>query len=322
MSRSTKIWLIVAAALVASGIIMFGVIMAMLKWDFLKLSTANYESNSYEIDEDFNNISIKTDTADIAFLPSEDGKCKVVCHENEKEKHEVTVQNDTLAINNTNNKKWYDHIHIGINFETTKITVYLPESEYGSLNIKESTGAVEISKIFKFKSIDIIASTGDIKSSASVSDILKIKTSTGKINVSGISAGSIDLSVTTGNIEASDIKCEGDVKIKVSTGRTKLTNVECKNIISNGDTGDIILNNVISSEKISIKRDTGDVSFNGCDAKELCVENDTGDVKGSLLTEKVFIVQTDTGKKDVPKTTSGGVCEITTDTGDIIIRIK
>jgi len=322
MSKVAKIWLIVASSLVVAGIIIFGAVMSILKWDFLKLSTAKYERNSYEIAESFHNISINTDTADVAFLLSEDGQCKVVCHENEKEKHQVTVQNDTLVINNTNNKKWYDHIHIGINFETTKITVYLPASEYRSLNIKESTGDVEISENFKFENIDIIASTGDIKNFASVSDSLKIKTSTGKINVSGISAGSIDLSVTTGNIEASDIKCEGDVNIKVSTGKTKLTNVECENIISNGTTGDIILNNVISSGKISIERDTGDLKFDSCDAKEIRVVTDTGDVKGSLLSEKVFVVHTDTGRKDVPKTTSGGICEITTDTGDIIINIK
>ena len=322
MNRSTKIWLIAAASLVALGIIIFGVIMSMLKWDFLKLGTAKYESNSYEIDDSFYNISIETDTADITFLPSEDVKCMVVCHESEKEKHEVTVQNDTLVINKTNNKKWYDHIHIGINFETTKITVYLPESEYSSLTIKESTGNVEIPGNFKFKSIDIFASTGDVKNSASVSDSLKIKTSTGKINVSGISAGSLDLSVTTGNIDAFDINCEGDIKIKVSTGKTKLTNVECNNIISDGDTGDIFLTNVIASEKLSVERSTGDVSFDGCDAGEIFVETDTGDVKGSLLSEKVFVVHTDTGKKDVPKTTFGGICEITTDTGDIIISIK
>ena len=55
---------------------------------------------------------------------------------------------------------------------------------------------------------------------------------------------------------------------------------------------------------------------------ELFVETDTGDVRGSLLTEKTFIVQTDTGSVDVPETTTGGKCEITTDTGDIEIEIN
>lgn len=301
MSKSTKIWLIVATSLVVLGIIFFGVVMAMLKWDFIKLGTAKYETNNYEISENFHNISIATDTADITVLPSDDGKCKVVCYEDIKAKHIVNVQNDTLIINEANNKKWYDHI--GITFETLKITIYLPESEYSSLIIEESTGDIKISKNFRFENIDIDTSTGDIK-------------------LENITAGDIELSVSTGRIEVSNIECEGNFEIEVSTGKTKLTNIKCKNLTSDGDTGSISLTNVIAADKIDIERSTGDVIFDACDAKELYIETDTGDVKGSLLTEKVFIARTDTGRINVPKTTSGGVCEITTDTGDIIINIK
>lgn len=320
MSKASKIWLVIAASLAALGIIIFGVIMTMLKWDFLKLGTVKYETNIYEIDESFQNISIKTNTADITVLSSDDGKVKVACHESEKEKYSISVENDTLIINITNNKKWYDYI--GISIGSQKITLYLPESEYGALAIRESTGKVELTDGFKFESIDISVSAGDVVSGASASDFVKIKANTGHISVSDISAGAIELSATTGDIKASDIICEGDVYIKVTTGKTKLTNVECKNLTTVGNTGDISLTSVIVNENISIKRSTGDVIFDRCDAAELRVVTDTGDVKGSLLTEKIFVTRTSTGKKNVPETTSGGICEITTNTGDIIINIK
>jgi DUF4097 and DUF4098 domain-containing protein YvlB len=79
---------------------------------------------------------------------------------------------------------------------------------------------------------------------------------------------------------------------------------------------------VIASGAFVIKRTTGDVTFEGCDAAELLVATDTGDVEGTLLTEKIFFVETDTGRREYPKTTTGGKCEITTDTGDIKISIK
>lgn len=82
------------------------------------------------------------------------------------------------------------------------------------------------------------------------------------------------------------------------------------------------MKNVISKEKFSIERSTGDVMFDSCDAAEILVKTDTGDIKGSLLSDKVFITQTDTGSVDVPKTVIGGKCEITTDTGDIRIKIQ
>ncbi len=320
MSKITKIWLIIAASLVLVGCIIFGGVMTMLKWDFTKLSTGKYETHNYEIDENFNNISIVTDTADILFVPSEDPKTSVVCHEQKNMKHSVTVQNGKLVIEIVDTRKWYEYI--GINFGTPKITVYIPQGEYGALFVKSSTGNVEIPEEFKFENIDISESTGNVTNYASASENIIIKTSTGNIRVENVSANTLDFSVSTGRITVSNVTCEGDVKINVSTGKTNLTNIGCKNVVSNGDTGAISLKNVIAAEKFSIERSTGDVKFDRCDAAEIFVETDTGDVRGSLLADKIFVVQTNTGNVDVPKTATGGKFEITTSTGDINISIK
>ena len=82
------------------------------------------------------------------------------------------------------------------------------------------------------------------------------------------------------------------------------------------------MNKGIASENFSVKRSTGNVKFNDCDAAEIYVKTDTGDVTGSLLSDKVFIANSDTGRIDVPKTVTGGRCEIDTDTGDIRITVK
>ena len=281
MSKITKVWLIIAASLVLVGCILFGGVMMRLKWDFTKLSTVKYETNNYEITEIFNKISIVTDTADILLVPSENQKTSVVCHEQKNAEHSVTTKDGTLVIEIVDARKWYEYI--GINFGTPKITVYIPQGEYGALFVKSGTG---------------------------------------KICVENVSANTLDLSVSTGEVTVSNVTCEGDVKINVSTGKTNLTNIECKNVVSNGDTGAISLKNVIAAEKFSIERSTGDVKFDGCDATEIFVETDTGDVRGSLLANKIFIVQTDTGNVNVPKTAVGEKCEITTSTGDINISIK
>ena len=280
MKKSTKIWLITATFLVALGCIMFSVAMTKIHWDFTKLSTVKYETNTYKVTDDFNSISMLTDTADILFVQSDDKICKVVCYEMSDMKHTTTVQNDTLTINVTDEREWYDHI--GITLGSPKITVYLPKTEYDSLAIKEDTGDIEVPEVFKFKSIDIATSTGDIN--------------------------------------VSNITCGGDIVINVSTGKVNLTDIKCKSFISDGSTGDISLKNVIATEKFSIERSTGDVKFDACDATEIWVETDTGDVTGKLLSEKIFITQTSTGDVHVPKSTNGGKCEITTSTGDIYIK--
>lgn len=319
MSKKTKIWFVIATCLVLIGCIIFGGVMTLLKWDFKKLSTVKYETNTYDIDNSFNNISIKTDTSDIIFEKAKDGKTKLVCYEPQNAKHMVEVKDNTLTVELSDKRKWYEYI--GINIGAPKITVFLPETEYGTLFIKKSTGNTKLPNVFKFKSIDISASTGDIKAYASATEDIKIKTSTGDINVKDITAETIELSVTTGRITASNITVDGDFKTKVSTGKTYLTDIKCKNLLSDGSTGDIALSNVIATEKFNIERDTGDVKLQKCDASEIFIETDTGSVKGDLLSSKVFITKTDTGRVDVPKTAEGGRCEITTDTGDIKITV-
>ncbi len=316
MRTKTEVWLMIAAALVLFGAILFSGVMIKLKWDFNALSTVHYETNIHEIDEAFDSISIHTDTADIAFALSGDGKCRVECHEEAKAEHSVTVENGALTIERIAVR------YIGLNFDTPKITVYLPKEEYASLHVEESTGDIDVPKEISFKNVDLSLSTGDVDFAASVADTLKIKTSTGDICVEDLSVGVLYLSVSTGKVTVTDVVCEGTITVGVTTGKAKLTGITCKSVTSKGSTGDIVFENVVAAELFSVERGTGDVTFDGADAAEIFVKTDTGDVTGSFLTDKIFITKTDTGDVDVPKTTNGGKCEIYTDTGDINISVS
>lgn len=299
-NKAMVVWLIVAASLIVLGGILFVGVMSVLKWDFKKLSTVKYEESSYDVTDNYRDISVFTDTADVVFVPSESNETRVVCYESAKEKHSVRVVDGALVIERQDTRKWYDYISIG--FVSSKITVYIPSAEYGALLVRSSTGDVEIPADFKFAGIDISASTSDVKCLASSSGAIKIKTGTGHISLANLSASSLEL--------------------EVSTGKTYLADVTCKTLKTEGDTGDITMKNVVAFERFLIERGTGDVKLEGCDAAEIFIETDTGDVEGSLLSEKVFMVRTDTGRINVPKTVSGGVCEIETDTGNVKITVN
>ena len=281
MNKATKIWLFVASFLAVLGTIIFAGVMAVYNWDFSKLGTVKYETNTYTANGAFDKISISVDTTEIEFLPTDNKDCSIVCIEDEKVKHSAKVQNGTLVIDTVDTRKWYDFI--GVSLGVPKMTVYLPQNEYNSLSIETDTGDITVPKDFSFKNIEIDGDTSDINCFASVSDILEIELSTGDINIDNVTLGRLDLSTST---------------------------------------GDITLKNVITMGSLSIETDTGDVKFKDSDADEIYVETSTGDVTGTLLSEKVFITQSDTGRIHVPKTTSGGKCEIETDTGDIKITVK
>ena len=103
------------------------------------------------------------------------------CYEETKVKHSVFVSNGVLMVDMVDTRKWYDHI--GIHFSSPKITVYLPEVEYASLKIDESTGDIELSGAFRFENIDISVSTGDVMCYASATGDIKIAASAGDINL-------------------------------------------------------------------------------------------------------------------------------------------
>ena len=319
MQRKTKIALVAAILLVVGGVALFAAVMQQNGWDFTMLSTGKFKLKTYEISQEFRSVSIRTDTADIAFVLSQDGKCRVECYEDVKAEHSVTVEENTLSVQLMDHRQWYDHI--GIYLDTPKITVYLPEAEYTELFVRENTGDVQIPGDFTCKNIDISTNTGDIDVSATTTGPMILKTITGDITLENMSAGTMKLTVSTGLVTVNDAVCHGDINVHVSTGETDLTDVKCKKLFSKGGTGDIVLNRVIAQELFSIERGTGDVRFNGSDALGIFVKTDTGDVTGSLLTGKYFVVEADTGSVDVPKGTDGGRCEITIDTGDVKITI-
>lgn len=319
MNKTAKIWLIIALSLVLVCCVFFVSVMATLDWSFSNLSNIKYETNNYDIDDEFYNISVKTDTAEVVFAVSDSEKCRVECYEEKKVKHSVIVKDDTLVIEDINNKHWYDYI--GVNFGSPKITIYLPKSEYGSLSAYGKVGDVKLPHEFALDSVDISLSTGCVDLNASVLGAVKIKTNTGYICVEDTAVGSLELTVSTGKVTVSDVVLDGDITVGVSTGKAELNDIRCKSVVSSGSTGDIALKDVVAAEKISINRSTGDIRFTNCDAAEIFAETSTGDITGNFLTDKAFNAKTSTGKINVPNTSSGGKCEIKTGTGNIEIKI-
>lgn len=275
--------------------------------------------NTYEVKKDFADINIDADTEDIRFVPAKDGKCTVVCVEEKNEPHNVRVDGSTLKIDRTEQKSGF---HFGIVTEKETITVYLPDRKYGELELETETGDVEIPKDFTFESMEVELNTGDISCLVPEADKLEIGTDTGAITVSGLNAKEVSLKVSTGRIEGSNVTCGGDMTIRASTGTVALEDVTCRNLSSEASSGGLSMKNVIAKDTITIVRTTGDVRFDGCDAETIYVTTDTGDVSGTLLSDKVFHTESDTGKVNVPKTITGGRCVITTDTGDISLEIR
>ncbi len=316
--KITLLPLILGIILVISGLFVAGFAFGNASWDITNLSTTKYETNVVETSEPFTSLHVDVVTSNVEILPSENDLCKVVLYEDEDNNHIVLIKDGALCIEPQDKNK----PQIGINFDNPKITVYLPVDSYSELYIKSYTGDVTVDDDFSFGRIDIILSTGKANLFASATEYIKVTSNTGSINLKSVSADEIILNTNTGRITASDLDSRGKLEINVDTGKVLVEHSNCQSFVSLGDTGDISLVDLIVNGRLSVERSTGDVWLDRCDGEDIYIHTDSGDVEGSLLSDKVFIVNTDTGRINVPHATSGGRCEITTDTGDIKVTIE
>lgn len=320
MKKNKKKIFRIAALLCTAGLAISVLSLFAVGFDIKKLGTAVYETNTYSINEEFDRIEMDSYTANIQFLPSTDGVCKVVCYEEEKIKHSVRVQDGSLEIKATDMRHWYDYI--GMSFEKSDVTIYLPETEYNALTVKSNTGDIEMPEDFWFETVTLKTDTGDIWWSAPVEDTLRLHTDTGSIEVKTTTAGEIIAGTDTGRITIDGVAVEGMLDMETATGRIKLSEVSCKNINVKGSTGSITLKHTVALGDCFVSSSTGDVFFESFDAASILVKTGTGDVAGTLRSEKRFVTETGTGNISVPNTSTGGTCEITTGTGDIEIELE
>ncbi len=294
------------------------------------------EERTQSVSEDFESIEVVTNTADVTFLPSEDDECRIACREHKNVTHTAEVVGGILKIRVSDTRRWFAKLFS----HQMNVTVYLPKAEYGALTVESDTGDLEIEDGFKFSDVSLSVDTGDMKIGAMTCDSFAAELDTGDISLNGVtSAEKITVTTDTGdtrleNCTASIISVTTDtgkaelesgeakeIYLGTSTGNARISEASCTILAITVKTGDISLENVIAEGKFDIVSKTGDVKFSGCDAASVFITTDTGDVVGSFLTDKIIFADTDTGRVDIPKLTSGGKCEITTDTGDIKISI-
>lgn len=319
MKKSRKIAVITAAVLIVLGLIVGGLGFWGMSFNFRALNTEDIISTTFKPTDPFRNISIETDVADLYFAPSEDGVCRVECVDFANEIYAVNVEDGTLAIAK-NTRAWHEDVRL-FSIGETYVTVYLPEENYTSLRINEDTGDIEMPTAFSFEQAVINTSTGDVYWLAPVSEELSITADTGDVQVRGTSPRSLALKTDTGDVSVSEVRDAQQISFETDTGDVTLTNVGCTSLSADSNTGDLALKHVIVDELLAITCDTGDVVFDRSDAAEIFIQTNTGDVMGTLASDKVFLTETNTGDVDVPKSVTGGKCEIVTDTGDINLRI-
>lgn len=113
MKKSKKILITVAVILVAVGMICGFCGIYSLGFKFNEISTSDFVTHTYTVEDDFTNIIIEDAESNINFYKSNDDKCRVLCDEREKVTHTVVNENNTLTVRVKDERNWFERINIG-----------------------------------------------------------------------------------------------------------------------------------------------------------------------------------------------------------------
>ena len=251
-----KKWLKIALCLMGVGLVIGLIGFAMAKFDFKELNTVKMVKNTHVVEESFTNIQLSTSAADITFQPSADGKISVVCYERDAVRHNVQVENNTLVIQKQNNQKWYKNL--GISLESPTITIYLPAGDYEELQLKCTTGDVNVPADFTFSKANVKVTTGDVAWKADVANDLTIHGTTGSITLENVLCNQLYVKTTTGDVKLSRVDAE-QIEIKTTTGDVTGTLLSDKIFQVKNTTGNVDVPETTEGGICRVKATTGDI---------------------------------------------------------------
>jgi DUF4097 and DUF4098 domain-containing protein YvlB len=302
MKRNKKMWIIIATICIVAGCVIACAAAASVGFRFTQFNTTKFEKTTYTITDSFENINVNAVESDIIFLPSDGDTCEVVCEENEKITHNVSVKNNTLEISRKDLRKWYEHIDVFFGISDFEMQIYLPQGEYEKLHAVSVSGDIVVSDSFTFREAELETTSGNISFESGTGDAWYGKSVSGDISGKNLTGGNVDIKTTSGEIEL------------------EASAADSLHIVSTS--GDISLEDVVCETDLFIKSTSGEVSLESCDGGEMTIKTVSGDVEGSLRSVKNFITHTTSGDVYVPDSdSSASTCEITTTSGDIHITV-
>lgn len=167
---------------------------------------------------DFANIDIKTDNAEIIVLPVEDEKARVELLSNvSRYNFSTEVEGDVLNVQvKTKRKKL---IHFDIFSKPLSLTVLVPKKEYESIHVQSNNGLINISDL-EGGDIQLETNNGRVHVDNVKGQTLTVDTDNGSVDMKNVDTKLVNVSSNNGRIELEGV--QGEIIGKTDNGRISL----------------------------------------------------------------------------------------------------
>ena len=229
MNKSTKTILITAGICITAGLVISAIAIRLNGKNPAKAAT--YKQMTANITEDFSNLNVTEISNSITILPSSDGNVNIEYWDSDEYEHDIRVEGDTLVIEYKDRGSLYEHINIDIpwlnkgGFEEHDTIIYLPEGEYGNLDIEGVSSDISISDGYSFGNVSINTVSGAINTGdSSLNGSVEINSTSGSVSIANASE-SVDINTVSGNVTLNDSSLSSSLKVNTTSGKVTLNNV-------------------------------------------------------------------------------------------------
>lgn len=261
--RNAMIRKITLVAILLLGIGLVGMAMTAKKADFslFSVETVAYDKQESVNSEEITKVFLETSSIGVSVAPIDgdditvtlDGKVSKKLKDNLK--LIVEEKGEHLIIRTEMENKIQSSF--GINILNVKLDVRLPQKYYEQLEIKTSSGKINVENVESDGAI-VQSSSGAIDiSNLKVQNQLKVVASSGRINVVDSGANTLNATTSSGSITLQELTTN-DTEISASSGRVKLGNVS-GNINTATSSGSITVENKQVTGDIVVKSSSGRV---------------------------------------------------------------
>ena len=302
MRTEKKIAIIIASSMMIVGLSIAGTAIKSVGGDFRSMfKKQEYQEQTKEITEAFDDIEIDVLDQDLYIKKSTDKRAYFICSESKDIKYDIAVSGKTLPIKEKSENKIL-HFSFG-DMDSHPAQLFLPQDQYNNLKAHVGSGDMYLEENFTFRDVTLNVGSGDINLDKLDAEEVNLKTGSGQICFTGSQTVSTNLHSGSGDLKAQDIVCK-------------------KGFSADTGSGELVLTNVTSTESFYAKASSGDISLNSCDSMKMEFHTGSGDITGSIKTAKTFDAHSGSGDVRVPVDGNGGNCLIKTGSGDIEITVE
>lgn len=288
MKTATKVALIIAACLIAAGILLWGISFAAAhgNWDAYRVDTDTYVKKTAEYDGARVKTIILTDPARDVELVRADGEHIVITYEEgEKSGYAIALSDDgTLTIDFYSEQKWYEWFSLSFGMETHKTVIAIPAGFEGNIEMHLESADLRTDGLSLAGDFTAVSASGNITLAAvELEGALSVRTTSGDVRISSCKAEEAAIRSTSGDAKIDTLTC----------ARLSLTGVsadmDVQNITCSGDlalestSGDIELLHVDAAGDIRCQSTSGDIELEQVRGRDIMLTSTSGDVRGEII---------------------------------------